>query len=206
MAQIFYVHPDNPQKRLLEQAVDILTHQGILVLPTDSGYALACLIGNKTGMDRICHLRQIDRNHHLTLMCKDLSELATYAKVDNVVFRLLKQNTPGRYVFILEATKEVPRRLLNEKRKTIGLRVPENKIAQDLLALLDKPLLTTSLILPDQTEVETDPEEIDELLGNQLDGIINGGYLTPAPASVIDLTAGYPEIIRRGSGDLRPFE
>lgn len=206
MAQMFYVHPDNPQKRLLDQVVDILNHQGIIALPTDSGYALACLIDNKAGMDRICYLRQIDRNHHLTLMCKDLSELATYARVENTVFRLLKQHTPGRYVFILEANKEVPRRLLNEKRKTIGLRVPENQIAQSLLALLDKPLLTTSLILPNETEVESDPDQIDDKIGMQIEAIINGGYLTPSPTSVIDLTEGYPQIIRAGSGDVSYFE
>lgn len=210
MAQVFYIHPDNPQKRLLEQVVDILNHQGVIVLPTDSGYALGCLIDNKAGMDRICHLRQIDRTHHLTLMCKDLSELASYARVDNVMFRLLKQHTPGRYVFILEASKEVPRRVLNEKRKTIGLRVPENHIAQALLALLDKPLLTTSLILPqsngEQASVECDPDEIEDKIGAQIDALINGGYLSADPTSVIDLTEGYPTIIRVGSGDVRFFE
>lgn len=206
MAQILYIHPDNPQNRLLEQAVNILNHQGIVALPTDSGYALAFLMDNKAGMDRICHLRQLDRNHHLTLMCKDLSELATYAQVDNSAFRLLKQHTPGSYVFILEASKEVPKRISHEKRKTIGLRISDNKIVQSLLGFFDKPLLTTSLILPHSTEVEIDPDQIDDKIGARIEGILNSGYLMPLLTSVIDLTEDYPKILRVGSGDVSYFE
>lgn len=205
MSRFYYIHPENPQKRLLEQVVDVLNHQGVIVLPTDSGYALGCLLDNKAGVDRICHIRQIDRNHHLTLMCKDLSDLASYSYVDNEVFRLLKNNTPGQYVFILEANKEVPRRLMNEKRKTIGLRIPNYVIALELLNLLDAPLLTASLILPNEQEAQVDPEEIMDSIGNQVDGIIHAGYLSSQPTSVIDLTQGYAEVIREGSGDVTPF-
>lgn len=205
MADLFYIHPDNPQNRLLQQVVTILNNHGVIAFPTDSGYALGCLIDNKAGVDRISTIRQLDKNHHLTLMCKNLSELALYSYVDNTIFRLLKKYTPGRYVFILEANKEVPKRIINEKRKTIGLRVPDHTLDLALLNLLDKPLLTASLILPSQTEAMTDPDEIDQLIGHQLDGIIHGGYLSEQATSVIDLTSDFPEVIRQGSGDISPF-
>lgn len=205
MAQIFYIHPDNPQKRLLEQIVDILNNQGVIAFPTDSGYSLGCMLDNKYGVDRICNIRELDKKHNFTLMCRDLSELAYYAYVDNPIFRLLKNNTPGQYVFILEANKEVPRRLMNEKRKTIGLRIPDNKIDLALLELLDKPLMTTSLILPQDDYAQSDPDEIDNRIGHQLDAIIHGGYLSQQPTTIIDLTHNYPEIVRKGSGDITPF-
>ena len=205
MSQTFYIHPDNPQTRLLDQVVKILNDGGVIAFPTDSGYSLGCLLDNKYGVDRICQIRNLDKHHNFTLMCRDLSELSSYAFVDNTTFRLLKNNTPGQYVFILEANKEVPRRLMNEKRKTIGLRIPDNKIDQSLLALLTKPLMTTSLILPNDDFAQSDPEEIDQVIGHQIDAIIHGGYLGQQPTSIIDLTHDYPEIIRRGSGDVTPF-
>ncbi|XKM14453.1 L-threonylcarbamoyladenylate synthase [Orbaceae bacterium ac157xtp] len=206
MAQMFYIHPDNPQKRLLEQVVQILNDDGVIVLPTDSGYSLACLLDNKQGVDKIIKIRELTKNHNFTLMCRDLSELASYAFVDNKTFRILKNNTPGGYVFILEANKEVPRRLMNEKRKTIGLRIPNNKIDLALLELLDKPLMTTTLILPNVDFAQSDPDEIEDKIGFQLDGIIHGGYIGEQPTTIIDLTGDYPEILRKGTGDTSPFE
>jgi tRNA threonylcarbamoyl adenosine modification protein (Sua5/YciO/YrdC/YwlC family) len=206
MSQTFYIHPDNPQKRLLEQVVNILNDGGVIAFPTDSGYSLGCLLDNKQGVDRICQIRQLDKRHHFTLMCSDLSELSCYAYVDNTTFRLLKNNTPGKYVFILQASKEVPRRLLNEKRKTIGLRIPDDKIDLALLELLGQPLMTTTLILPNDDQAQSDPDEIEDKIGHQLDAIVHGGYINQQPTSVIDLTNDYPEIIRKGSGDTKPFE
>lgn len=205
MAQMFYIHPDNPQKRLLEQIVYILNNHGVIAFPTDSGYSLGCTLDNKNGVDRICKIRELEKNHHFTLMCRDLSELSSYAYVDNSTFRLLKNNTPGQYVFILAANKEVPRRLMNEKRKTIGLRIPDNKIDLALLGLLNQPLMTTSLILPHDDFAQSDPEEIDNNIGHQLEAIIHGGYIGQQPTTIIDLTHDYPEIIRAGSGDVTPF-
>ncbi|RKS87596.1 translation factor SUA5 [Orbus hercynius] len=206
MAQMFYIHPDNPQTRLLEQVVKILKDQGVIAFPTDSGYSIGCLLDNKSGLDRICKIRDLDKHHNFTLMCRDLSELSAYAHVDNSTFRLLKNNTPGRYVFILQASKEVPRRLMNEKRKTIGLRIPENKIDLSLLELLGQPLMTTTLILPKDDFAQSDPEEIEQQIGHQLDAIIHGCYIGEQPTTVIDLTNDYPDIVRRGSGDAKPFE
>lgn len=206
MAQMFYIHPDNPQKRLLDQVVNILNSQGVIAFPTDSGYSLGCMLDNKHGVDRICAIRDLNKNHNFTLMCRDLSELSAYAHVDNATFRLLKNNTPGRYVFILAASKEVPRRLMNEKRKTIGLRIPDNKIDLALLELLGKPLMTTTLILPKEDVAQSDPEEIEESIGHQLDAIIHGGYIGQQPTTIVDLTNDYPDVIRKGSGDSSPFE
>lgn len=206
MAQMFYIHPDNPQKRLLDQVVNILNNQGVIAFPTDSGYSLGCMLDNKHGVDRICAIRDLNKNHNFTLMCRDLSELSAYAHVDNATFRLLKNNTPGRYVFILAASKEVPRRLMNEKRKTIGLRIPDNKIDLALLELLGKPLMTTTLILPKEDVAQSDPEEIEESIGHQLDAIIHGGYIGQQPTTIVDLTNDYPDVIRKGSGDSSPFE
>lgn len=206
MSQIFYVHPDNPQKRLLEQVVEILNHGGVIAFPTDSGYSLGCLLDNKHGVDRIYQIRQLDKHHHFTLMCRDLSELSSYTFVDNTTFRLLKNNTPGKYVFILPANKEVPRRLMNEKRKTIGLRIPDNKIDLALLSLLNSPLMTTTLILPNDDFAQSDPEEIEDKIGHQLDAIIHGGYIGQQPTTIVDLTGNAPTVLRVGSGDPRPFE
>lgn len=206
MSQLFYIHPDNPQKRLLEQIVEILKDGGVIAFPTDSGYSLGCLLDNKRGVDRICQIRQLDKHHNFTLMCKDLSELSSYAFVDNTTFRLLKNNTPGKYVFILQASKEVPRRLMNEKRKTIGLRIPDHNIDLALLDVLGQPLMTTTLILPDDTDAQSDPDEIEEKIGHQLDAIIHGGYIGQQPTTIVDLTNDYPDVIRKGSGDTTPFE
>ncbi|EHD21508.1 MULTISPECIES: L-threonylcarbamoyladenylate synthase [Brenneria] len=205
MSQFFYIHPQNPQPRLIKQAVDFLHKGGVIVYPTDSGYALGCMLGDKNAMERICRIRDLDNNHNFTLVCRDLSELSTYAYVDNAAFRLIKNNTPGNYTFILKATKEVPRRLMNEKRKTIGLRVPSNPIALSLLAALDEPLMSTTLMLPGNDFAESDPEEIQETLGKQVDLVIHGGFLGQQPTTVIDLTESTPQIVREGIGDITPF-
>lgn len=206
MSQFFEIHPENPQKRLIQQAVDIINKGGVIVYPTDSGYAIGCQIGNKQGVDRICQIRQLDKGHDFTLMCRDLSELSIYARVDNDAFRLLKNNTPGPYTFILKGTKEVPKRLLNPKRKTIGIRVPTNRIALALLEELDQPMMSTSLILGDNELAESDPHDIRERLEKLVDLIIDGGNHAEDPTSVIDLSEGTPEVRRRGAGDTAPFE
>ncbi|WNC69728.1 L-threonylcarbamoyladenylate synthase [Thalassotalea nanhaiensis] len=205
MSQFFYMHPDNPQPRLLKQAVAIIQQGGVIVYPTDSGYALGCHIGDKKALDRICQIRDIDREHNFTLICRDLSELATYSRMDNSNFRLLKNNTPGAYTFIFKGTKEVPKRLLNPKKKTIGIRIPDNKITMDLLAELGEPLMSTTLILPGNDTAEFDPEIIRDNLEKQVDLILNGGYLGEKPTTVIDFTEDYPQIIRVGEGDPEPF-
>lgn len=202
---VFYIHPDNPQQRLINQAVEIVRKGGVIVYPTDSGYALGCKIEDKNAMERICRIRQLPDGHNFTLMCRDLSELSTYSFVDNVAFRLMKNNTPGNYTFILKGTKEVPRRLLQEKRKTIGMRVPSNPIAQALLEALGEPMLSTSLMLPGSEFTESDPEEIKDRLEKQVDLIIHGGYLGQKPTTVIDLTDDTPVVVREGVGDVKPF-
>ena len=204
MAQFFAIHPENPQERLVKQAAEIVRQGGVIVYPTDSCYALGCQMGNKDAMERILAIRQIDLKHHLTLMCADLSELGTYAKVDNSQFRQLKAATPGAYTFILPATKEVPNRTLHPKRKTIGLRVPDNKIALALLAELGEPMLSCTLMLPEETEPQTDPYEIRNLLEHAVDLIIDGGWCGTEPTTVIDMTNG-TELIRQGAGDTSVF-
>ncbi|UXN35924.1 L-threonylcarbamoyladenylate synthase [Avibacterium paragallinarum] len=206
MSQFFYIHPENPQPRLINQTVDILKRGGVIVYPTDSGYALGCMLGDKHAMDRIVQIRQLPENHNFTLVCSDLSELSTYAMVNNVAYRLIKNNTPGRYTFILTATKEVPRRLMTSKRKTIGLRVPDNQIALALLNTLGEPILSCSLMLPGEAFItQSDPEEIRDRLEHQVDLIINGGYLGQEPTTVVDLTENTPVILREGSGSISPF-
>lgn len=205
MSQFFYIHPENPQPRLVKQAVEMLNKGGVIVYPTDSGYALGCKLEDKSAMERICRIRQLDGNHNFTLVCRDLSELSTYAHVDNTAFRLIKNNTPGNYTFILKATKEVPRRLMNDKRKTIGLRVPSNPIALALLEALNEPMMSTSLMLPGNDFTESDPEAIQDEIGKLVDLIIHGGYLGQQPTTVIDLTENTPEVIREGVGDVQPF-
>ncbi|MBC3943923.1 threonylcarbamoyl-AMP synthase [Erwinia persicina] len=205
MSQFFYIHPDNPQPRLIKQAVEMLNKGSVIVYPTDSGYALGCKLEDKNAMERICRIRQLDGNHNFTLMCRDLSELSTYAHVDNTAFRLIKNNTPGNYTFILKATKEVPRRLMSEKRKTIGLRVPSNPIALALLEALNEPMMSTSLMLPGNDFTESDPEAIQDEIGKLVDLIIHGGYLGQQPTTVIDLTENTPEVLREGVGDIQPF-
>ena len=205
MSQFFAIHPDNPQSRLLRQAAVIIEEGGLIVYPTDSGYALGCKLGNKAALERIRRLRQLDKNHNMTLMCRDLSQLGTYAKVSNTIFRLLKAFTPGSYTFILNATHEVPRLMLHPKRKTLGLRVPENNITLSLLECLDAPLMSTTLILPGATAPISEPEAIKDLLGNCIDLIIDGGHCSHQPTTVIDLTGEYPVILREGKGDPEPF-
>jgi tRNA threonylcarbamoyl adenosine modification protein (Sua5/YciO/YrdC/YwlC family) len=206
MSQFFYVHPDNPQARLITQAVAIIRNGGVVVYPTDSGYALGCQLENKQALERICKIRRIDDKHNFTLLCRDLSELSLYARVDNVAFRLLKAHTPGAYTFIFKATKEVPKRLMNVKRKTIGIRVPDNKIALDLLEAMGEPLMSTSLILPGNETTESDPEEIRDSLEHAVDVILNGGYLGEQPTTVIDFSDDDAVVLRRGAGDPAPFE
>lgn len=202
--QFFYIHPDNPQQRLINQAVDIIKDGGVIVYPTDSGYALGCAMGDKHAMDRIVAIRKLPENHNFTLVCSDLSELSIYALVNNQAYRLIKNNTPNPYTFILPATKELPRRLMT-KRKTVGIRVPNNTIALALIAALGEPILSCSLMLPDTEMTESDPDEIREHLQNRVDLIIHGGYLGQQPTTVIDLTEDSPVIIREGSGDPTPF-
>lgn len=205
MSQFFQIHPQNPQRRLLQQAVAILRSDGVIAYPTDSAYALGCRLGNKAGADRIRAIRRLDDRHNFTLVCRDLAEISTYAKFDNSLFRLLKSHTPGAYTFILPATGEVPRRLQHPKRKTIGIRVPDHRIVQALLEELGEPLMSTSLILPGETEPMIDPYEIRQLLEHQLDLIVDGGFCGPEPTTVVDLTSEIPQVIRVGKGDPVPF-
>jgi len=200
MSQFFVIHPQNPQKRLISQTVAIIRSGGVIIYPTDSSYALGCHLDDKAAMERICRIRQTDKEHNFTLVCRDLSEIATYAKVDNVAFRLMKALTPGPYTFILKATHEVPRRLQNPKRKTIGLRVPDNAIAQAILEMLGEPIMSSTLILPEQEIPQTDPETIATVLGKQVELIIDGGHCGFEPTTVIDLLTGVPEVIRQGRG------
>ncbi len=200
MSQFFQIHPDNPQQRLIDQAVEIINSGGVIVYPTDSGYALGCHIGDKAAMERIRTLRQVDAKHNFTLVCRDLSEIATYARVENDAYRLIKSHTPGPYTFILKATKEVPKRLQNPKRKTIGLRVPDNHIAQALLETLGEPLMSSTLILPGDDMPLTDPYDIRDTLEHALDLVIDGGYCGFEPTTVVDLTEGVPVVVRQGLG------
>ena len=202
MAQYFSVHPDNPQPRLLKQAVALLNQGGVLAVPTDSSYALVCHMDDKTAADHLRKVRGVDDKHHLTLLCRDLSELANYAKVDNTQFRLLKQATPGAFTFILEATKEVPRRVSHPQRKTIGLRVPQHAVLQELLALHGAPLLATTLIPPGESDPLNDPEEIRDRYEKLIAGIIDAGACSLKPTTVVDCTGDSIEVVRQGLGDV----
>jgi len=202
MAQYFEVHPDNPQPRLLKQAAALLERGGIAAVPTDSSYALVCHLDDKAAADKLRLIRGMDDKHHLTLLCRDLAELASYAKVDNRQYRLLKAATPGPYTFILEATKEVPRRVSHPSRKTIGLRVPEHKVLQALLALHNGPLLATTLIAPGETEPLNDAHEIRDRFEHQLAAVIDAGACALEPTTVVDLTGDEPVVLRQGRGDL----
>ncbi len=205
MSQFFSIHPDNPQLRLLRQAVDIINKGGVVVYPTDSGYALGCHLGDKKALERVCQIRQVDADHNFTLLCRDLSEIASYAQVDNEAFRRLKAHTPGPYTFIFKASKEVPKRLQNAKKKTIGIRVPANAIVHGLLEELAEPLLSASLILPDEDLPLFDPYDIRDKLEKRVDLIIDGGETPQLPTTVVDLSGEVPEIIREGLGDVSPF-
>lgn len=203
--QVLHIHPENPQGRLMSRAVECLRGGGVIAYPTDSCYALACGLGDKDAVERIRRLRQLDERHHFTLMCRDLSQLATYAMVENSTFRLLKALTPGPYTFILKATREVPRRLQHSKRKTIGLRVPGHVIAQAMLALAGEPVMSTSLVLPGDEWPLTDPQEIADALQRRVDLLVDGGPGGMEQTTVVDLVEGYPQVIREGLGDVRPF-
>lgn len=205
MSQYFTIHPDNPQPRLIRSAVEIIRKGGVIVYPTDSCYALGCHIGDKAAMERIRSIRRLDEQHNFTLVCRDLSEIAQYARVDNVQYRVLKANTPGSYTFVLQATREVPRRLQHVKRSTIGIRVPDHAVALALLKELGEPLLSCTLILPGDKTPMTDAGEIRERLEHQVDLILDGGFCGLEPTTVIDLTHETPELVRAGKGDPAPF-
>ena len=200
MSQFFQIHPVNPQQRLIRHAVEIIRQDGLVVYPTDSSYALGCHVGDKRGMERIRRIRALDHRHNFTLVCRDLSEIAVYAKVDNSAYRLLKSLTPGPYTFILHATHEVPRRLQNPKRKTIGIRVPDHPIAQALLEELGEPLMSSTLILPGRDMPETDANEIRARLEREVDLVIDGEHCGFEPTTVIDMTGDAPEVVRQGCG------
>ncbi len=200
MSQFFQIHPENPQLRLITQAVSLLRKGGVVVYPTDSGYSLGCHIGDKEALKRIRKIRQLDDKHPFTLVCKDLSELGIYARVDNSAYRFLKSHTPGPFTFILSATREVPRRLQHPKRKTIGYRVPQNQVALALLETMGEPIMNTSLILPGDNQIMTDIDEIRERLEKHVDLIIDGGFCGDTPTTVIDMTGDSPVLTRQGAG------
>ncbi len=205
MSQLFEVHPQNPQPRLLKQAAQILQAGGVAAVPTDSSYALVCRLDDKNAAESLRRIRQVDDKHHLTLLCKDLSELARFARVDNRQFRLLKLGTPGPYTFILEATKEVPRRLSHPSRRTIGLRVPDHQVLQQLLAQFGEPLLATTLIAPGETEPMNDAHEIRDRFQKVLQAVVDAGACPMAPTTVIDLSGDDPVLVRQGRGELGPL-
>lgn len=200
------IHPENPQPRLIQQAVERIRAGDVVVYPTDAAYAIGCQIGNKAAMERIAQIRQLGEKHQYAIICSDLSDLATFAKVDNATYRLLKANTPAITTYILSATSEVPRRLMHPKKKTIGLRVPSNPICQMLLKELGEPLLTSTLILPGQSDPLDDPYEIEMQLGKRIDVFIDGGFGTLTTTSIVDLSGDTPVVIRRGAGDVSTFE
>lgn len=205
MSHFFQIHPDNPQPRLIKQVAEIVQGGGVIAVPTEACYVLACRLDDKAASDKLRQIRQVDAKHHLTLMCRDLREIGSYAKVDNSQFRMLKAALPGAFTFILEATREVPRRLSHPSRKTIGIRVPDNRIMQMLLEEVGEPLLGTTLILPEETDPLTHPEHIDERLRNQIDAIVDGGACSFMPTTVIDMTAREPVLVRSGGGDASVF-
>ena len=205
MSQYFQIHPDNPQPRLIRQAVAIIRAGGVIAYPTDSSYALGCQLGDKAALDRIRVIRHADKDHNFTLVCRDLSEIGVYARVNNSQYRLLKAATPGPFTFILQATHEVPRRLQHPRRKTIGIRIPEHAIVQALLAELGEPIMSATLILPGDDWPLNDPDEIQERIGHQIDLIINGGPCSREPTTMLDLVEESPRLVRQGRGDASPF-
>lgn len=204
--QFFAIHPENPQLRLLERAISALNEGGVIVYPTDSAYALGCHLDDKDALERIRRIRNLDEKHNFTLMCRDLSEISTYARFDTPTFRLLKAHTPGPYTFLLPATKEVPRRVFHPKKKTIGLRVPAHRIAQALLEHFGAPLLSTTLLLPGDELPLQDPDEIRERLEKHVDLMLDGGFCGNEPTTIVDLTGEAPQVLRIGKGDPTPFE
>ena len=205
MSQFFTIHPINPQPRLIKQAADLVRNGAVIAYPTDSCYALGCHLGDKEAVARIRQIRGVDDKHHMTMVCRDLSELARYARVDNVQFRLLKNNTPGSYTFILEATKEVPKRLQHPKRSTIGVRIPDHPVALALLEEFGEPLISSTLILPNEEFAMSDAEQIRDRLQHQIDLVVDGGAVGLDPTTVIDLTTDIPVVVRFGKGDVSPF-
>jgi tRNA threonylcarbamoyl adenosine modification protein (Sua5/YciO/YrdC/YwlC family) len=205
MAQYFVIHPTHPQARLIARAAEIVRAGGVIAYPTDSCYALGCHVGDKSAMERLRRIRGVDERHHFTLMCRDLSEIGTYARVDNAQYRLLRTLTPGSYTFILEGTKDLPRRILNPRRKTIGLRVPDHPVALALLAELGEPLLSTTLILPGDDAPLEDASEIRTRLERDVELVLDGGPCGTAPTTVVDLTGAVPEVLRAGKGPVAPF-
>ncbi|MEV4347401.1 L-threonylcarbamoyladenylate synthase [Actinoplanes sp. NPDC049596] len=206
MAKYFDVHPDNPQPRAVRQAVDIIRGDGLIAYPTDSCFALGCRMGNKDGLDRIREIRHLDERHHFTLMCRDFAQLGQFVQINNASFRLVKASTPGPYTFILPATKEVPRRLLHPRKKTVGARIPDHVVAQAILAELGEPLVSSTLLLPGEEEPMTMGWEIKETLDHQLDAVVDSGEGSTEPTTVVDLSDGDPEILRVGAGDPSRFE
>ena len=206
VSQFYQIHQDDPQTRLIRRAADIVHAGGVIVYPTDSAYALGCRMGDKAALDRIRRIRRLDDKHNFTLVCRDLSEIAVYARVSNVVYRLIRHTTPGPYTFILRATSEVPRRLMHPKRKTVGLRVPDHAIVAALLAELGEPLMSVTLIMPDDELPLTDPYDIRKILEHEVDLIIDGGYCGTEATTVVDLADDVPQLLREGKGDLSPFE
>ena len=206
MAEFLELHPKNPQVRFIRMAVDVLREHGVIVYPTDACYALGCLLGAKAAMERLQRIRQTDKHHFFTLVCRDLSEISRYARVDNPRYRLLKAFTPGPYTFVLEATREVPRRLMNEKRRTVGIRVPEHPVVDMLLAELGEPLMSTTLMLPGDSLPITDAAEVQDRIGHAVDLILDGGNCGFDPTTVVDLSGPAPTVIRAGKGDPRPFQ
>ncbi len=206
MSRIIYIHPDNPQPRLIKQAVELLNQQAVIVLPTDSGYALATKIDNKAGQDRMAQIRQLEKKHFFSLLCADLSDIAEYARVDNSQYRLLKNATPGPFTFILKANQALPKRVFGDKRKTIGIRVPDNRIVHDLLVELDEPLLTTTLILPDEEISQMYIEDIYEVIQHQVDAVIDGGGVLFEPTTILDMSEQMPPVlVRQGQGNAEAF-
>lgn len=206
MTQHWHLHPENPQTRLLKQAAERLKAGELLVMATDASYVLVCHIGDKAALDRLRRVRNLDDHHHLTLLCRDLSDIGVYAKIDNTVFRLLKAHTPGAYTFILPGTKEVPKRLLHPKKQTIGIRIPDHPVAQGLLELMGEPLLSTTLQLPGEADPLNDPEDIVSQLQKQVDVILDSGFGGLMSTTVVDFSEGYPQVLREGLGDPTPFQ
>jgi tRNA threonylcarbamoyl adenosine modification protein (Sua5/YciO/YrdC/YwlC family) len=206
MARYFDVHPVDPQRRAISQVVDLVRDGGLIAYPTDSCFALGCQLGNSDGLNRIREIRHLDGKHHFTLVCRDFAQLGQFVHLNNTVFRLIKASTPGRYTFILPATKEVPRRLLRPKKKTVGVRIPQHAVAQALLAELEEPLLSSTLLLPDEPEPMTHGWEIKERLDHAVDAVVDSGDCGTEPTTVIDLCGSEPEIVRLGAGDPSPFE
>ncbi len=200
--QTFYIHPDNPQPRLIQQVAELLRKDQLIIYPTDTSYAFGCRLGAKDALEKLKQIRELDDKHQFTLLCRDLSEIANFAVVDNLQFKQLKANTPAPITFILNATKDVPKKLAHPKKKTIGIRVPSNAIAQALLAVMDEPILTSSLILPNHDQILDDPFDIEELLGNQIDALINAGTQTTKLTTIVDMTSTQPEVIRQGAADV----